>query len=105
MYIPAIGLVYSPIARYMFVRYHFVRELVKHKIIKVVHVATEYQTADLFTHPLCPKIFQKHLAALFNFVSIPVKSVACSAISSNLSSNLFSDEAPDFVVHACTLVS
>jgi hypothetical protein len=83
--VPTIGLVYSPIvtrkARYMFVRHHFVRELARTKIIKVVHVQTEDQTADLFTHPLCPKQFKFHLSRLFNYSSIPNIKVACSALA------------------------
>jgi hypothetical protein len=71
--LPAIGLVYSPSvtrkARYMHVRHHFIRQLVERKIIKVVHVSTKFQSADLFTHPLPPKQFQFHLSNLFNFCS------------------------------------
>ena len=72
--IPAIGLVYSPSvtrkARYMHVRYHFVRQLVARKIIRIEHVSSALQAADLLTHPLTPAKFQRHLYKYFNFPAV-----------------------------------
>ena len=73
--IPAINLAYSPQitrkARYMFVRHHFVRSLVQQKLIKICHVDTKEQAADLLTHSLVPAQFKRHRYRLFNLRSLP----------------------------------
>ena len=75
--IPAINLAYSPQitrkARYMFVRHHFVRSLVQQKLIKICHVDTKEQAADLLTHSLVPAQFKRHRYRLFNLRSLPSK--------------------------------
>ena len=72
--IPAIDLAYAPHitrkSRYMFVRHHFVRSLVQSKIIKISHVDTKEQAADLLTHPLKSPQFSRHRHRLFNLDSI-----------------------------------
>ena len=74
--IPAINLAYAPQitrkARYMFVRHHFVRSLVQRKLIKICHVDTKEQAADLLTHSLKPAQFKRHLFRLFNVRSRPL---------------------------------
>jgi hypothetical protein len=81
--IPAINLAYSPQitrkARYMFVRHHFVRSLVQQKIIKISHVDTAEQAADLLTHPLKPAQFKRHRYRLFNLLSRPDGSISVSS--------------------------
>ena len=79
--IPAIDLAYAPHitrkSRYMFVRHHFVRSLVKSKLIKICHVDTKEQAADLLTHPLKTVPFTRHRHRLFNLDSLrlPTKKV------------------------------
>ena len=74
--IPAINLAYSPQitrkSRYMFVRHHFVRSLVQSKIIKICHVDSDNQAADLLTHSPKPPKFKHHRYALFNLKSLPL---------------------------------
>ena len=71
--IPAINLAYAPQvtrkSRYMFVRHHFVRSLVQNKLIKINHVDTTEQAADLLTHSLKPAQFKRHSYRLFNLKS------------------------------------
>ena len=73
--IPAINLAYSPQitrkSRYMFVRHHFVRSLVQSKVIKICHVESPDQAADLLTHSPKPSKFKHHRYALFNLKSLP----------------------------------
>ena len=72
--IPAINLAYSPQitrkSRYMFVRHHFVRSLVQNKVIKICHVDSKEQAADLLTHSLKPTKFKYHRNNLFNLKSL-----------------------------------
>ena len=72
--IPAINLAYSPQitrkSRYMFVRHHFVRSLVQNKVIKICHVDSKEQAADLLTHSLKPTKFKYHRYNLFNLRSL-----------------------------------
>ena len=74
--IPAINLAYSPHitrkSRYMFVRHHFVRSLVQSKIIKICHVGSDHQSADLLTHSSRPAKFKHHRYGLFNLKSLPM---------------------------------
>ena len=74
--IPAINLAYSPQitrkSRYMHVRHHFIRALVKNKTIKICHVDSTIQAADLLTHPMRPAPFKRHRHRLFNLKSIPI---------------------------------
>nr|GEV06847.1 retrotransposon protein, putative, unclassified [Tanacetum cinerariifolium] len=39
-------------AKHVDVRYHFIKEQVENKIVKLYFVRTEYQLADIFTKPL-----------------------------------------------------
>ena len=43
---------YSPRSKHIDIRHHFVRENVEEKLIKLEHVATEAQKADVFTKPV-----------------------------------------------------
>ena len=74
--IPAINLAYSPHitrkSRYMFVRHHFVRSLVQSKIIKICHVDSEHQSADLLTHSSRPAKFKRHRYGLLNLKALPM---------------------------------
>ena len=56
----------------MFVRHHFVRSLVQSKIIKICHVGSEHQSADLLTHSSRPAKFKYHRYGLFNLKSLPI---------------------------------
>ncbi|KAL1191699.1 Retrovirus-related Pol polyprotein from transposon RE1 [Cardamine amara subsp. amara] len=52
----AINIAKNPVqhsrTKHIDIRHHFIRELVKEKLIVVDHVSTEFQLADLFTKPL-----------------------------------------------------
>ena len=50
------------------VRWHFIRELVEKKELKVVHVASEWQHADILTKALRVKLFKRHRKALLNYL-------------------------------------
>ena len=47
-------------------RWHFIHELVEKKELKVVHVASEWQHADILTKALNVKLFKRHRPALLN---------------------------------------
>ena len=74
--IPAIKLAYAPQitrkSRYMFARHHFVRSLVQQKLIKICHLDSKEQAADLLTHSLKPAQFKRHRYRLFNLKSRPL---------------------------------
>ena len=46
------------------VRWHFIRGLVGKKELKVVHVASEWQYADILTKALRVTLFKRHRKAL-----------------------------------------
>ena len=48
------------------VRWHFIRELVGKKELKVVHVASDWQHADILTKVLHLTLFKRHRKALLN---------------------------------------
>ena len=50
----------------IYVRWHFIRELVKKKELKVVYVASEWQHADILTKALHLNLFKRHRKALLN---------------------------------------
>ena len=52
------------------VRWHFIRELVEKKELKVVHVASEWQHADILTKVLHVKLFKRHRKALLNLPAV-----------------------------------
>ena len=46
-------------SKHINIRYHFIRDKVKGKVVKLVHCGTEEWLADIFTKPLKPERFQK----------------------------------------------
>ena len=48
------------------VRSHFIRELVEKKELKVVHVTSEWQHANMLTNALHVGLFKRHRTALLN---------------------------------------
>jgi hypothetical protein len=61
--LPAIKLIKNPVAhqrtRHIDIKYHYVREKYKHKIIDVQHIPTAEQIADIFTKPLTGSTFKR----------------------------------------------
>ena len=53
-------------SKHIDVRWHFIRELVESGEVKIVHVGTEEQHADMLTKALDVKLFKRHRAALMN---------------------------------------
>ena len=51
-------------SKHINIKYHFIREQVKNKIIELVHCRTEEQLADIFTKPLKTNTFQKFIEKL-----------------------------------------
>ena len=57
-------------SKHIDVRWHFIRELVENKELKVVHVASEWQHADILTKALHVKLFKRHRKALLNLPAV-----------------------------------
>ena len=57
-------------SKHIDVRWHFIRELVEKKELKVVHVASEWQHADILTKALHVKLFTRHRKALLNLPAV-----------------------------------
>ena len=57
-------------SKHIDVRGHFIHELVDKKELKVVHVASEWQHADMPTKALHVKLFKRHRAALLNLPAV-----------------------------------
>ena len=57
-------------SKHIDVRWHFIRELVEKKKLKVVHVASEWQHADILTKALHVKLFKRHRKALLNIPAV-----------------------------------
>ena len=58
-------------SKHIDIRWHFIRELVEKKELKVVHVASEWQYADLLTKKaLHVKLFKRHRKALLNLPAV-----------------------------------
>ena len=57
-------------SKYIDVRWHFIRELVEKKELKLVHVASEWQHADILTKALHVKLFKWHRKALLNLPAV-----------------------------------
>ena len=53
-------------SKHIDVRWHFIGELVEKKDLKAVHVASEWQHADILTKALHVKLFKRHRKALSN---------------------------------------
>ena len=48
------------------VRYHFIRELVEKKVLRMVYRKTKEQPADVLTKPLARESFERHRRFLMN---------------------------------------
>ena len=57
-------------SKHIDVRWHFIRGLVEKKELKVVHVASEWQHADILTKALHVKLFKRHRKALLNLPAV-----------------------------------
>ena len=53
-------------SKHIDVRWHFIRELARKKELKVVHLASEWQHADILTKALHVTLFKRHPKALLN---------------------------------------
>ena len=53
-------------SKHIDVRWHFIRELVEKKELKIVHVTSESQPADILTKALHVKLLKRHRKALLN---------------------------------------
>ena len=57
-------------SKHIGVRWHFIRELVEKKELKVVHVASEWHHADILTKALHVKLFKRHRKAILNLPAV-----------------------------------
>ena len=57
-------------SKHINVRWHFIRKLVETKELKVLHVASEWQHADILTKALPVKLFKRHRKALLNLPAV-----------------------------------
>ena len=57
-------------SKHIDVRWHFIRELVEKKELKVVHVASEWQHDDILTKKLHVKLFNRRRKALLNLPAV-----------------------------------
>ena len=53
-------------SKHIDMRWHFLRDLVESGDAKIVHVASEWQYADVLTKALLATLFKRHRAALTN---------------------------------------
>ncbi|CAN0010261.1 unnamed protein product, partial [Sphacelaria rigidula] len=53
-------------SKHIDVRWHFIRDLVRTGAVKIVHVDSEWQHADILTKPLPFTLFNRHRRALMN---------------------------------------
>ena len=52
------------------IKYHFLREQVSQKMVKLEYIDTKEQIADIFTKPL-PKEAFEHLRRMLGVISLP----------------------------------
>ena len=52
-------------AKHIQVRYHFMRDMITQGHLRLQHVASTANVADIFTKPLSPEIFKRHRHVLF----------------------------------------
>ena len=55
-------------SKHIDVRHHFLRELVERKEIEIIHVASQYQHADLITKALPEREFEFHRGMVMNLM-------------------------------------
>ena len=53
-------------SKHIDVRHHFLRELVERKEIEIIHVASQYQHADVLTKALPEREFEVHRGIVIN---------------------------------------
>jgi hypothetical protein len=58
-------------SRFIHVRHHYVRDLIKRNVVKLTHLPTSQMTADLLTKPKGPKQFKMDRDKLLNVPSHP----------------------------------
>jgi hypothetical protein len=58
-------------SRFIHVRHHYVRDLIKRRVVKLTHLPTSQMTADLLTKPKGPKQFKMDRDKLLNVSSHP----------------------------------
>ena len=56
-------------SKHIDVRYHFFRDLVRKETIRIVHVDSGWQHADVLTKPLSVNLFERHRRFLMNLGS------------------------------------
>ena len=57
-------------SKHIDVRWHFIRELVEKKELKIVHVASEWRHADILTKALHVKLLNRHRKVLLNLPAV-----------------------------------
>ena len=66
----AIAIAENPISggqtKHIDVRYHFIRELVEHKVLNIQYTESSNQYADILTKPLGLEAFAEHRSLLMN---------------------------------------
>lgn len=74
--IPAINLATAPAitgrSRHIFVRHHYIRDLIRLKIVELYHCSTKLQSADLLTKPKGPTEFWPACQRLLNTTFDPL---------------------------------
>ena len=55
-------------SKHIDVRHHFLREVVERKEIEIIHVASQYQHADLLTKALPEREFEGHRGIVMNLM-------------------------------------
>ena len=55
-------------SKHIDVRHHFLREVVERKEIEIIHVASQYQHADLLTKALPEREFEVHRGIVMNLM-------------------------------------
>jgi hypothetical protein len=75
---PAINLAVAPAvtrkSRHIFLRHHYIRDLIRQGIVRLYHVPTDRQRADLLTKPLGPSTYWPRCHNLLNTSADPTAS-------------------------------
>lgn len=73
-------------SRHIFVRHHYIRDLVQQRLIHIEYLQTSEMTADLLTKPLLPGLFRHLRSKLMN--EVPSGSTVASPWTSVISSSI-----------------